>query len=137
MSKNIIIELRFFSISFIGGTFLMFVYDNLRIIRRLIKHKNIVTFVEDFLYWLWASFYIFSIIYKENNGILRGFAFVSFTFGMIIYFKTFSRFYVNLLARLLNKLIRFGKIPLRKIKKTIISKVRLLKEKINEKKNKT
>lgn len=102
MNHAISIELQFFMISVLSGAIILLVYDILRIIRRLIKHDSFFIALEDLFFWVGASLFIFAMIYKENDGIIRGFCVMGMGIGMVLYHFTLS----DLLVRMITKLIQ-------------------------------
>ena len=95
MSPDIVKETQFLLYSVLLGAFFTFLYDWLRIIRRLFSHKNFMVSLEDFLFWCVCSIFTFQMLYKENNGILRWFAVVGAAIGMILFKLLFSRIFVK------------------------------------------
>lgn len=101
MNKAITVELQFFLISILAGAVILFVYDGLRVIRRLIKHNVYWVAVQDLIFWVVASVFIFSMIYKENNGIIRGFCIMGMAIGMTLYHYIFSDWLVEIITKLI------------------------------------
>ena len=63
----------FFAALFMGMMF-AFIYDCIRVFRRVFKHKHVYTMaVEDILFWFYVSIRVFTCLYERNNGIIRGF----------------------------------------------------------------
>lgn len=119
MNKDIIVELMFFLISILWGAIILLAYDCLRILRRLIKHKTLLIGIEDFIFWAVSSIFIFSMIYRENDGIIRGFSIMGMALGMVAYHYIFSDLIVKLITKLIQYLLKpFGFI-LKKIKKVV------------------
>lgn len=120
MNKDIIVELMFFLISILWGAIILLAYDGLRILRRLIKHKTLLVGIEDLIFWAIASIFIFSMIYRENDGIIRGFSIMGMAIGMVAYHYIISNFIVRLLTKLIQLLLKpFGFI-LKKIKNVVL-----------------
>ncbi|MFW5630775.1 spore cortex biosynthesis protein YabQ [Acetivibrio ethanolgignens] len=120
MSEIIVLEVRFFLGSFLGGVILLAVYDILRLIRRIIPHKRIWINGEDLLFWLAASVFIFRIIYRLNNGEIRGFGMLSMTAGMVLYHFTVSDVLVELFFRIFGtSLLKFVQIVKKGLKKAV------------------
>ena len=67
-------ELLFFCRAFWAGACLAAGYDLLRIFRRLVSHSPFLTGAEDILYWCCAGIYLFGMIYRENDGVIRTYA---------------------------------------------------------------
>lgn len=122
MSAVIIEELRTIGIAFVSGVFITFIYDLMRIFRRIISHGNLWIGVEDFLFWIWTSFWIFSVLYRTNDGSLRIYTILAMLLGMIIYHKTVSEAFVRITGGFLKKILRFLVLPLKKLWKAIIMK---------------
>ena len=78
-------ENEFLLHSLIMGVFLLFVYDILRIIRRVIPHDGFWVSVEDLVFWLYCGGEVFLLMYRESNGTLRWFAVIGAMTGMFLY----------------------------------------------------
>jgi spore cortex biosynthesis protein YabQ len=105
MNDAIWLELRFFGASVLWGMFLLVIYDMLRIIRRIVKHNSIIVGIQDVFYWVICSILIFRMMYKQNDGIIRGFAILAMLIGMIIYHCGISNWLVNLVSNCINKIL--------------------------------
>ena len=122
MSAVILEELRTIGIAFVSGAFITFVYDLLRIFRRIVSHGNVWIGVEDFIFWIWTSLWIFSVLYRTNDGSLRIYTILTMVLGMIIYHKIVSEPFVRIVGGLLKKILMFLGLPLKKLWKGIIMK---------------
>lgn len=107
MNQAIIAELRFFGTSVVWGMLLLVIYDLLRIIRRVVKHNNFFVALQDILYWVTCSLLIFIMMYRQNNGIIRGFSILAMLLGMLIYHSLLSEYVVNAISTILNTIIRY------------------------------
>lgn len=119
MNHAITIELQFFLISILWGAMVLLGYDVLRIIRRLIKHNGFFMAVEDLLFWVITSVFIFAMIYRENNGIIRGFSVMGMAIGMVLYHYILSDMIVSLITKFIFTLLRPLRFVLKKIKQFI------------------
>lgn len=70
VSTSIYQELLFLGSSVLVGMGLFFLYDILRIFRRILPHGNIWIGVEDFLYWIIFTAWSLSFYYRENDGMV-------------------------------------------------------------------
>ncbi len=93
--------LLFFSTIAVGGI-LGFIYDIFRIFRRLFKHGNFLTQIEDLIYWLLASFIMFYFMLNENYGEIRIFSMIGALIGVILYFFAISPFVLKVSLTILN-----------------------------------
>ncbi len=105
MNEAIMVELQFFGTSVLWGVLLLIFYDTLRILRRIISHNAFFIAFEDLIYWVVSSLLIFHMMYRQNNGIIRGFAILAMLLGMILYHYAISELLVDTVSGLLNNII--------------------------------
>lgn len=99
MSPNIQIEARLLALSLVTGAGLMILYDVLRVFRLLVRHGWLWTGVEDLLYWIFAGFATFYLLYRENDGALRFYVIGSVLLAMVIYDRTISAIFLKWLKK--------------------------------------
>lgn len=112
VSAEIIKEADVLLASAFTGALILFVYDLLRIIRRLIPHKSCVVGAEDLLFWIGGAVALFTTLYRENSGYIRGFAIMGVLIGMLIYNLAFSSWVVKGSVYILEKIFFFISRPL-------------------------
>lgn len=91
MKTQVLLFLLTIGLGIVSG----FLYDVFRIIRKVFKHPNFLTYIEDILYWILVTFLIFYIMLDKNYGEIRGFTIGGVLVGTIIYFLTISKFFIN------------------------------------------
>ena len=91
------------------GVFITFIYDFLRIFRRVIPHNGFLVSVEDILFWIYCAVKVFLLMYHESNGTLRWFAVLGALAGMYLYLKLVSPFFVKYVSLMLQKFLQFLK----------------------------
>lgn len=106
LSESIYHELHFLLHSFLLGIIITFVYDNIRVCRRVIRHNIFFISIEDLFFWIWAALTIFVFQNRENNGVFRWFSVVGAFVGMLVYRKTLSNFYIKNMTFLLQKILK-------------------------------
>ncbi|MBU9747025.1 spore cortex biosynthesis protein YabQ [Lachnospiraceae bacterium ASD3451] len=106
MSQDIMRETRFFLNCVLSGVFIVFIYDVLRIFRRVVKHGVIFTAFEDLCFWVMSGLLIFKMLYTENDGIIRGFSIAAIVLGMLLYNISISPFFVKYISAALNFIVR-------------------------------
>lgn len=80
-------ELINFTVYYLYGVLVTLEFDIFRILRKNIKHKNWIVFVEDLLF-LFSCFTIFLIIFfKISFGIIRLYIFLGIILGILTYYK--------------------------------------------------
>lgn len=119
MSSYIQVEAGLVVSSFLLGIVLMVSYDCLRLFRLLIPHGNFWIGIEDFAYWLYSAVMTFSLLFRENDGILRGYIIACVFLGMFLYDRIVSQSVFGLL---------------KKVRRWITIKIRHLKSRKRERK---
>lgn len=71
MSLDILTEARLLVLSVGLGAVLSAIYGVLCLFRGLLPHHWLAVGVEDMVYWLFAGFAVFYLLYRENDGSLR------------------------------------------------------------------
>ena len=74
-------ENEFLLQAFFTGVYITFVYDVLRIVRRVISHGELMVSLEDLVFWIYCADRVFLLMYYESNGTLRWFAHVKSVFA--------------------------------------------------------
>ena len=102
MSLGIFKELQFFGLAVVRGVLILVLYDLLRIFRRVVPHGVLAVALEDVLYWAGTALLIFQLLYRENDGAVRGYALFAVAVGMLFYHQTVSGWLVENIAGVLN-----------------------------------
>ena len=72
MSAEVIDQGIFWLFCFVTGAVITFIYDQIRIVRRVLPHGSVLVAIEDLLFWLFAGIVIFSLLYRMNAGRCAG-----------------------------------------------------------------
>lgn len=83
----------------------MFIYDVLRIVRKIVPHKMWLVGVEDLLFWIGSALALFAMLYRENSGYIRGFVIGGVLVGMLLYNLLLSAWIVAGSVFLLKKIL--------------------------------
>ena len=83
------------------GIVIGFVFDFFRILRRSFKTSDIVTYIQDFLFWIISGAIFLFSIFKFNNGELRAYIFIGTILGVITYMLFLSKCLINLFTKVL------------------------------------
>ena len=126
----------FWLFCFVTGAVITFIYDQIRIVRRVLPHGSVLVAIEDLLFWLFAGIVIFSLLYRMNAG----FAVFGLATGMFLYKKIFRDFLVNFMStvirRILDIVVRILSIPLNFVKRPVLKGLRAVKGRRNRLKKK-
>ena len=87
------------------GVEITFLYDILRILRRVFVHSGIMVSLEDIAVWIYCAGEVFLLMFRESNGNLRWFAVLGALTGMYLYHRTFSPLLVKYVSGLLNSIL--------------------------------
>ncbi len=85
------------------GVLITFVYDILRIFRRVVPHGIFLVSLEDICFWFYCAARVFLLMYHESNGTLRWFAVLGAMAGMLLYRRLVSPYFVKYVSLLLQK----------------------------------
>lgn len=105
MSEFIREEVSIFIEAAWQGMMIAVCYDALRILRRIIKHKDIIVNIEDYIFWVIVGIAVFSMIFQNNDGVVRGYIFLALLTGAYTYHKSVSSFLVKYISKILNFVI--------------------------------
>lgn len=131
MNHAITVELHFFLVSILWGAIILLAYDALRILRRLIRHNSFFLALEDLIFWVIASVFIFSMIFKLNNGTIRGFSVLGMGIGMILYHYIFSDMVVKIITGAIRLLFKPFTLFCRQLMKLLVPALAGIKRAIN------
>ena len=72
------------------------IFDFFRILRKSFKTPNLVTYIEDIIFWILTGFLILYSIFTFNNGEIRFFMFIGIAIGIILYMLTLSNYLIKI-----------------------------------------
>lgn len=107
------------------GAGILLIYDAIRIFRRVVPHGVFAVALEDVLYWAGTALLVFELLYRENDGAVRGYALFAVAAGMLIYHQTVSGWLVRHIAGVLNWCLGIFLKPLKAVWKKIVQVCRV------------
>ncbi len=84
-----------------AGAVLLLCYDLLLVLRNIMPHSPKAAGLQDLLYWLCCAFFVFSEIYRTNEGSLRFFMICGFLTGAYACHKILGDIFVKCCTKLL------------------------------------
>lgn len=90
-------------------------FDFFRILRRTIKTSNIITYIEDVLFWILTGLLVLYNIWYFNNGEIRIFMFLGIILGVLIYMSTLSNIIIKIFSKILQTIIKVFEVPIKAI----------------------
>ncbi len=119
------------------GVLILILYDLIRIFRRVVPHGGLAVALEDVFYWAGTALLVFQLLYRENDGAVRGYALLAVAAGMLFYHQTVSGFAVTHTSKVLNVCLGFLLKPFRFVWKKVVQvvkvAVRFYKKKLKKK----
>ena len=120
--ENSINQLYTLFVFIISGSIIGILFDLFRILRKSFKTPDIITYIEDTLFWIITGLFLLYIIFTYSYGEIRIYMFISLIIGLIIYFFTISKYFIKINV----KIITFFKTIISKILFIILFPVRFL-----------
>ena len=93
------------------GVAIGILFDFFRILRRSIKTSNIITYIEDVLFWILTGILVLYNIWYFNNGEIRIYMFLGRVIGVLVYMSTLSNIFVKIFSKILSFIIKIMEIP--------------------------
>lgn len=85
-----------FLIFTLDGFIIGLVFDFFRILRKSFKTSNLVTYIEDIVFWILTGFLILYSIFTFNNGEIRFFMFFGIAIGIVLYMLMLSNYLIKI-----------------------------------------
>lgn len=111
-----------FMIFILNGAIIGIIFDIFRILRQSFKTPNIITYIEDVLFWLIATFSVIYSLFVFNNGEIRGYLFIGLFLGVVLYLLFFSKIIIKISV----KIIIFVKQLIYNLLKIVINPLKIL-----------
>lgn len=99
-----IFQLKLFTTALLAGGILSLIYIIFRVVHLFKKSKELVYFIEDFLYFVFCALSFFIYIFMFNRGQVRLYLLISFVVGWLIFYLTLGNLIVFLFLKLKNKI---------------------------------
>lgn len=106
MDSSLKIQGYIFLSTVYGGLMIGLIYDLYKVIRYFLKPKKFATYIEDLFFWIIAALVIFNILLKSNWGELRGYVFLGFFIGILLYLKILEKVVFKILFFIFGSLIK-------------------------------
>lgn len=122
MTSNSLNQLQLFMLFIANGILIGVLFDLFRIFRKSFKTSNLITYIQDILFWILTGLLLIYFIFVFNNGEIRGYIFIALFFGIAIYILSISKYFIKVSVCVLN----YIKIFFKRIFKLIITPVKIL-----------
>ncbi len=91
-----------FMVFSIVGIIIGLLFDIFRIIRKTTKTNDVITYVEDILFWILTGIIIIYAMYKFCDGELRFFMIMGIVLGTCLYIVTMSQYVIKISVWFIN-----------------------------------
>lgn len=115
------------------GVAIGILFDIFRVLRKNFKTVDIITYIQDILFWILTGLLILYNIWYFNNGEIRLFMFLGIIMGILIYILILSNIVIKILTFILKPIKTFF-VKIYEIAKKIVKKLPFFK--LKEGKNK-
>lgn len=109
-----------FLVFVINGIIIGLLFDFFRILRRSFKTSDIITYIQDILFWIFTGFILLYSIFTFANGEIRLFMFLGVFFGCLLYMLFFSNYLIKInvkiilfIKRIVSKIISIIILPIK------------------------
>lgn len=91
-----------FAIFILNGILIGILFDIFRIFRRTFKTSDIITYIEDILFWIISGITMLYFIFIFNNGEIRLYIFLGIFLGVVLYLLTISKMFIKINVKIIN-----------------------------------
>lgn len=113
--NNSIEQAQVFVIFILVGSIIGIFFDCFRILRKVTKTSDLMTALEDGIFWILTGLFLIYMIFVFNNGEIRLFLILGAFVGLILYFMTISKFFVKLSIKIIQFVNQYFFRPILKV----------------------
>lgn len=136
MNINAYQQLTNLIVFILTGIIIGILFDIFRIMRKSFKTPDIITYIEDIIFWILTGLILLFTIFTFNNGEIRIYIFVGLLLGLCIYMLTLSKHFVKISTIILTFIKKVLYTPIHiimnLIRTVIIRPFKLLIQKVNK-----
>jgi len=97
----VINQANLFLIFAINGAIIGFLFDLFRILRKSFRTSDIITVIEDILFWIITGIIILYSIFIFNNGEIRFYMFIALILGAMLYMLLLSKYIIKISVKII------------------------------------
>ena len=90
-----------FVIFILNGISIGILFDTFRILRKSFKTIDIVTYIEDVIFWILTGVITLFFIFTYNNGEIRLYVFLGIILGILLYMLTISKYIIKVSVKII------------------------------------
>lgn len=115
MDNTIAMQLYSLLIFTISGIAIGIFFDIFRILRKTFKTPDIITYIEDTMFWICTGIFFLFLLFKFNNGEIRSYVIIGIIMGIFIYILTISKYFIKINVTIINVLKKILLFPIKLI----------------------
>lgn len=96
MENTTLIQLYSFLIYLISGMIIAIFFDTFRVLRKSFHTSDMITYIEDILFWLITGIFLLFVLFYVSNGEIRLYSIVALLLGAIFYMLTISKYFIHI-----------------------------------------
>ena len=123
-------QAHIFLIYILSGVLIGIFFDVFRVLRKSFKTPDIVTYIEDIIFWILTGIFLLYITFKFNNGEIRAYIFLGLIAGIAFYILLFSKYFIkinvkiiSILKHVMAKMVKILILPLKLLRKIILKPI--------------
>ena len=128
MKTDILSQIYIFLIFILNGITIGLIFDTFRSVRKTFKTSDIITYLEDILFWVISGGITLYLIFYFNNGELRAYIFLGLLSGIIIYILFLSKIFMNVSISIISFIKKIILIVLYPFKKLFLLTIKFIIE---------
>ena len=102
MNDTIAAQIYSLVIFTISGIAIGVFFDIFRILRRSFKTSDIVTYIEDIIFWIISGMFFLFVLFKFNNGQIRNYVIIGLLLGIVFYMLTISKYFIKINVKIID-----------------------------------
>lgn len=96
MENTIFSQMYSFLIYIISGMIIGIFFDIFRILRKTFHTSDVITSIEDIIFWIITGIFLLYILFQISDGEIRIYNIAGLIIGSIIYMLTISKFFIKI-----------------------------------------
>ena len=108
-----------FLIFMVNGIIIGILFDFFRILRKSFKTADLITYIEDILFWILTGIILLYSIFVFSNGEIRLFMFLAVILGTIIYMLIASKYVIKINVTIIKFIKKILLVPINFIAKIL------------------
>ncbi len=95
-------QLYIFLIYIASGMLIGIIFDIFRVLRKSIKTSNLITYIEDTIFWIIVGLFLIWEIFTISYGELRSYIFIGLLIGFVIYMLSVSKYFIKINVKIMS-----------------------------------